>query len=253
MKTNSLYDIEYFQKIKNAQIVKKRRARRRQLFLLSIVILIVVYLISPLSRINNVVIDGNNRYGQDEIKKIAQLENGQFTFLKPNFLIEKRLLESKMFSEVKSSKSLFGDVEIKIIENKLLFYEVENKKVVFYDEQHNKLSFNKDKTTLYQGLVPSLNNKIPDDIKTKLVKKLALLDNSILSEISQIVYLPKSYDKEYFRFVMSGEKEIYLNASLDHVVKVGSNYHNFSANTKYKCSFIEYIDTENKAIVKKCK
>ena len=253
MEKNSLYDIEYFQKIKNAQKIRKKRAQRNRIILIVFVLLVVGYLISPLSRINDIVIIGNERYDENKIKSIAKVEEHQFSFLRPAFLIEGQLKDSNLFTEAKVTKSLFGNIKMNVKETRLLFYHLENKKIVFYDEKNNKLILNDIQTKLYQGMVPELTSKLNDEMKTKLVEKLAELDESVGNEISQIIYMPKQYDKENFRLVMSGNKEIYINASLDYIVKVGINYHSFAANTKYKCSYIEYIDTENKAIVKKCK
>ena len=253
MKKNSLYDIEYFQKIKDAQILKKKNAKRRQFILIGLALLVILYLVTPLSRINSISIIGNSRYNQAQIQEFASVNKGDLTLFKPAFLIKSKLENAKVFKEVSAKKSWLGALDITIKENKLLFYEKDGNKVIFYDEANNNLTFSEVETKKYQALVPELSSKITAELKEKMVEKLSELDESVLNEISQIIHTPKSYDDQQFRFVMSHEKEIYINTNLEYIVKVGANYHNFAANTQYKCSFIEYLDTENKAIVKKCK
>ncbi|MDF9866826.1 cell division protein FtsQ [Bacilli bacterium PM5-3] len=253
MKKNSLYDIEYYQKIKIAQERKKKKVKVRRTIMIVIALIILVYLVSPLSKVGEISINGNQRYSDAEIKKIAGIHENQFNFLKPSFLVSSKLKNSKMFTSISVKNGFFQDMQIDIKENRLLFYTNKDKKIIFYDEKNNKIIYDGNNLKKYLAVVPELYSSVDKSIQDKLVEKLSELDESVTNEISQIIYMPKSYDKEFFRFVMSGEKKLYINANLDSIVKVGVNYHNFAANTKYKCSYIEYIDTENKAVVKKCK
>ncbi|WP_423364513.1 FtsQ-type POTRA domain-containing protein [Mycoplasma sp. P36-A1] len=255
MEKNSLYDIDCLnEKIELEKKRRKERKARNMLLSAIAAVLVIIYLISPISRINSIIISGNERYDNAQIKEIANLEINQFTFTRPAVLISRALESSNLFKDVEVTKTLLGSVEIKVSENRLLFYDTENNKTVFYDQSGNKLTFEDSVTARYKGVVPELseNKKIDDDIKKKLINTTSQLADSVLNEISQIQYTPTNYDKEFFTFIMTGKKEIYIETSLDNIVKVGSRYHSFSINTSYKCSVIQYLDSENKAIVRKC-
>lgn len=254
MNKNSLYDTEYYKKIEQEERIKKERRQRRSLLIAIAIVLFAIYLLSPLSKINSIKISGNDRYDDVKIKEIANLDVNQFTFIKPAFLIDRALEKTNLFEKVEVTKSTFGDVDIIVKENRLLFYTEEDKKIVFYDQKGNRLTFDKNVESRFKGIVPELivNKNLSQEIKDKLIDKLQQLDSSVLNEISQIKYEPTTYDKEFFNFIMTGKKEIYIETSLDNLVKVGSRYHSFSVNTTYKCSVIQFIDSENKAIVRKC-
>ncbi len=252
MKKNNLYDIEYFQKIKSAQQEQKRKSKRNRIIVLLIFSLIMLYLILPISKINDISVSNNKRYSEQQIMELAGVSKGQFSLLNPSFVIKNRLNKSGLFVEVNVDKELFSTLNIKVVETRLLFNKKIAGKYYFFDENKNQLRFDTATNKKYRAITPELIGKVDKDLRNKMIEKLNQLDDSIISEMSQIKYSPKSYDDEFFYFMMSGDKQIYIRASLNHLVKVGQNYHIFAANTKYKCSIIEYIDSESKAIVKKC-
>lgn len=252
MKKNSLYDIEYFQKIKSAQQEQQRKNKNKKIIIFVLFIVLIIYLLLPISKINDISISNNERYSELQIKELASVSQGQFSLLNPSFLIKNRLNKSNLFSEVKVDKKIFSTLKIEVKETRLLFNKKIDKKYYFFDENKNKLRFDSATNKKYRALTPELIGKVDKKLRNKMIEKLNQLDDSIISEISQIKYSPKSYDDEFFQFMMSGKNQIYIRASLDHLVKVGENYHIFAANTKYKCSVIEYIDSKSKAIVKRC-
>lgn len=252
MKKNSLYDIEYFQKIKDARSIKNKKKRIRTLIIIIVVILSMIYLISDLSKINAIIVKGNERLSSKQILESINLKEKQFSFLHPKFLVQSQLEQTNQFKDVKVSKSLFGNVIIEVKEHHLLYYTNFDNKVVFYNELNNEVKLSENDTKIYMALVPNLVNKIDAKLQEKLINTLKKLDYVIVSEMSQIFYKPKNYDKEYFEIAMNASKKIYLHASLDHLVNVGDKYHNFASNAQYACNIIEYISSSNKAIVTKC-
>jgi cell division protein FtsQ len=253
---SNLYDInniEYFKKQYQEKYFKRKRLVKFRLFLLILLVLLVIYLISPLSKINSITIVGNQRFTKDEILNKISLHEKSFTFIHPQFLIKMQLKNSDYYSSINVTKSWLGDVKITIKEYRLLFYDIDQQKqYTFYDEKGNKFILKGNILKKYQGNYPQLVSKINDELKEKLINTLGELDESVVSLMSEIIYTPKQYDKEFFKIIMNGSKQIYLYSSLNYLVKVGSNYHNFAANTQYQCSKIEFIDNSNKAIVTKC-
>lgn len=252
MKKNNLYNIEYFQKIKSAQMEQNRKRKIKRNALVVFIILIAIYLLLPISKINNINIFYNSRYSDQQILDFAKVHKGNFSFLNPEFVIKNRLKSTNLFTDIKVNKHGFTNVDIKVNETRLLFYKEIEKKYYFFDENKNKLGISDKSLNKYLAITPQLVGNINDDLLDKLIINLAQLDDSIINEISQIKHTPKSYDKEFFTFTMSSKGKIYIKTNLDNLVKVGKNYHIFSANIKYKCAIIEYLDSENKAIVKKC-
>lgn len=250
MKKNSLYDIEYFEKIRREQGEKLKRLKNKRLIITVIVLIFILYLFLPISKINNISIVGNNRYSVAKIKEQAGVEVGQFNILNPSFLISKRLADTNLYQDVQVDGSLFGNVRIKVKENRLLFYQVQNKKVVFSDSKNNSIMFDTSDAEYLQAQVPDLSSNVNDKIKADIVESLSKLDISVLNEISEIIYTPKSYDDHFFRFIMNNHKEVYINANLKSLVNIGDKYHAVAANTKYACSSIELID--NVVVEKKC-
>lgn len=250
MKKNSLYDIEYFEKIKNEQGEKLKRLKNKRLIIILLVLIFILYLFLPISKINHIKVIGNNRYSIAKIKEQAGVEVGQFNILNPSLLISKRLSDTNLYQSVQVDGSLLGDVSIKVKENRLVFYQLQNKKVVFSDSKNNSIMFDPSDSEYIQAQVPALSSKVNDKIKADVVTALSKLDSSVLNEISEIVYTPKTYDDHFFRFIMNNKKEVYINANLKSLVNIGDKYHAVAASTKYACSSIELI--ENVVVEKKC-
>lgn len=252
MKNNSLYDIEYFKKMKETHKNKCRRQRRLKIAAGVILVLIIIYIVTPISRINNIEVENNTIYPENEITKIANINPGSISILHPSFLIKANLEKSNLFKNVSVSKNLFNNVVIDVNEAKPVFYVKDNNKIIFYDENDNKITFEGEALAKQKSKVPELIDLKDDKLKKEIVNKLKELDPSVLTLISQIKHKPQKYDNQYFEFIMSGSKKIFIHASLNDIIKIGSSYHNFAANTKYECTIIEFINSESKAVVKKC-
>jgi cell division protein FtsQ len=253
---NNLYDInniEYFKNQSQQMQFKRRRLRNFRIILIIILFALVIYLITPFSKINSITIINNDRFTQSEIEDQINLHQNDFSLLHPKFLIKMQLANTNYYQEFSVDKSLLGNVTISVKENRLLFYQIDGKNTVFYDEKGNKIIMKDSVLKKYIGNYPQLTSKISEDMLKRLISSLAQLDSSVVSSMSQIVYDPKNYDKEYFKIIMNGPKKIYLYSSLDYLVKVGTNYHNFAANAQYSCNIIQYIDDSNKAVITKCK
>lgn len=252
---NNLYNIEnieYFKRQAQEKRFHQKRFKRFRRLLIILLGLILIYLVSPLSKLNSITIINNERFSAAEIQKQINLYEKEFTFLHPKFLIKMQLENTDYYKSVEVEKSLFGNVKITVVENRLLFYEIKGKETIFYDEKGNQIIMKGDNLKKYIGNYPQLTSVIDDEMKQRLIKVLAQLDESVVGSMSQIIYDPQKYDKEYFKIVMNGPKKIYLYSSLDYLVKVGTNYHNFAANAQYSCNVIQYIDNSNKAVVTQC-
>ena len=58
--------------------------------------------------------------------------------------------------------------------------------------------------------MPRLINYVPDNKYNKFIKNMIKVDESVLSKISDIEYLPNDYDKDRFLLYMDDDNMVYL-------------------------------------------
>jgi len=251
---NNMHETEYYQKIVQAKKQKRKNVVRNILISLIGVVLVGIYFMSPISRVQSIEVVGNVNISRDKVKELANVYIGQVNLLRPSILINHSLNQSNLFADTNISKSIDGHVRIDVRENRLLFYQINEGVSYFYDEQGNILNFDVDNLNPKKSAIPILHNSegLNEDIMNKLVRRLSVLDPSVLIEISEITHSPLAFDPENFIFTMSGQSQIFIQANLDDLVTVGANYHSFSINTRYECSMIQFINSENRAIVRNC-
>lgn len=189
---------------------KKRKIRLKGLL---IVILFCYLLFSCfyyiyISPIKNINIDGNYYLKDNYI--IDYLDIDDISLIKLNSKsIKEKLLNLDLISEVKIERNIFNKLNIKIIEEKILFYNWNTKKLVLSNGKEI------DNTNEYLG-VPSLINYVPNDIYEKLVEGLQKIEKETISLISEIEYSPsivneKVVDDTRFVFRMNDGNLVYIN------------------------------------------
>ena len=148
--------------------------------------------------IDTIVVNGNKILNDNEIMKIVSL-NGKEKFLTLNtFKIKNKLVKNDIIKEAKIKKSPNGTLEIKVEEEKVLFYNKVDQKYVL----SNGKSISKDKNILG---VPTLINYVPKEIYKELIKKNSLIKEDIIKNISEIEYSPDMKDNVVFdeyRFIL---------------------------------------------------
>ena len=123
--------------------------------------------------------------------------------------MKNKLLELDLINDAKISKNYLGILNIEIIEDRVLFYNWNTKKVVL--SSGNEIDYNKE----YLG-IPTLINYVPDSIYKKLVERLNLIEKDILILVSEIEYSPsivdnKTVDETRFIFRMNDGNQVYIN------------------------------------------
>lgn len=169
---------------------KKKKVRLKGL----LVVILIVYLIgtclfylwkTPVKKIN---IEGNYYLKDNYIIDYLDISNKSVFKINSNKL-KKKLLNLDLISDVKIKKNIFGNLDIEVIEDKILFYNWNNKQIVL--SSGNTIVYNKD----YLG-IPSLINYVPDTIYQEFVQKLSTIDKETISYISEIEYSPSKYKDE---------------------------------------------------------
>ena len=193
------------------QDVKKKKKLRIKGLL--IVILFLYLTISSLyylwsKPIKSINIEGNNYLKDNYLIDYLDIEDESILKIKKKD-IKNKLLELDIISDVKINKNYFGTLNIEVVEEQVLFYNWNTKKIVLSNEK--EIEF-KDE---YLG-VPTLINYVPDSIYKKLVDRLNLIDKTVLSLVSEIEYNPsivdnKTVDETRFVFRMNDGNLVYIN------------------------------------------
>lgn len=197
------------QKVKEIKKVKKIRYGRL-LILILIIIFFAFLLIKFLNKkITNIYIY-NNKYiftnknsdsdfREQKIIDLAGLSNYPSAILTSSSKIKKKLIQNIYIKDAKVYKKNMTEVHIYIYENKPLFYNINTKKTVLEDGEVDK-----------QFDVPILVNYVPDKVYNKLIEKFSLIDDSVLSHISEIRYEQNNVDKERFLCTMIDGNYVYI-------------------------------------------
>lgn len=193
---------------------KKKRTKKKLRLRGVIVILLVLYIVAMTSYylfimpVKNIHITGNSLLSENEIIKVINLkENTPIIKLHPSS-IKKKLEKLELVNEAKVSVTFKGYLNIEIVENKVLYYDILNSKYVISDG--NKVNIDNIKG------IPVLVNYVPSKIEDKLVKGLNKVDFDIIQMISEIEYSPDKYedtviDEERFILRMNDGNTVYVN------------------------------------------
>ena len=189
---------------------KKKKIRFKGL----LVIFLFVYLIATClyylwsMPIKKVEVNGNNYLKDNYIINYLDIDNESIIKVSKKD-IKNKLLELDLISDAKIRKNYFGTLYIELDEDKVLFYNWNNKKIIL--SSGKEISYNKD----YLG-VPTLINYVPDDVYKEFIDKLNLIKKDNISLISEIEYSPsmindKIIDDKRFLFRMNDGNIVYIN------------------------------------------
>lgn len=188
---------------------KNRRIKKKAIIIAVIILLtsIAAFLYFYNSHITNIYITGNKHLSDEEIIKMADLEDYPSIF-KANSVSIKLDLEKNIYIRKAKvyKKGIFNQVYITIYENYPLF--------IYHD-----------KTYLYDGktidevkIVPIVSNDIEASVYDEFFKCMQRVDIDILERISEIKYDPNDVDKE--RFYLTMNDGIYVYVTLNKFVKI---------------------------------
>ena len=189
---------------------KRKKIRLKGL----LIVILFCYLISACiyylwtKPLESISITGN--YYLKDNYLISYLDVSNDSILKINKKkVKNKLLKLDLISDVSINKNFFGKLEIEIVEDKILFYNWNNKKIIL--SSGKEIEYDKE----YLG-IPTLINYVPEDIYNELIEKLNKIDREILSLVSEIEYSPsvvneKIVDEKRFLFRMNDGNVVYIN------------------------------------------
>ncbi len=231
--------------MREERIKKKKRKLNKKRFAILLAILFVIVLFFAYifnMRVTNIKIIGTKNITDNEIIEAANLKNYPKLFKYPFFKIASDIKKIDLVNNVKVSKNLYGRVTITIDEAKILFYNKANDKVVLSNKREVEYK------DTYLG-IPTLINYVPTDIYEDLIKGLTLIDDDILSMISEIEYSPsktingETIDDYRFLLRMNDTNTVYMNTvnikKLNKYLEITSTI----LNTNTEINGILYLDS----------
>ena len=180
---------------------KKKRIKYKNVFKFLLFVILIVFLFKLIisSNISNIYISGNSYLKDQEIIKIAKLEDYPSVFKTFKFAVKKRLVSNDMIISAKVRKrgtKIYIDVE----ENRPILYDSNISKIIMLDKTQ------KDGI----AITPYLVNYVPDTIYDKFINALTKIEPDVLSRISDIEYNPNTVDMERFYLTMTDGNYVYI-------------------------------------------
>lgn len=189
---------------------KKRKIKFGGLIVLILAIYLIIttgYYIYKLP-IKRVVFNGNTYLKDNYLINYLEIDNKSIFNISKNS-IKNKLLELDLISDVKVRKNYLGILYIDVIEDKVLFYNLNTKKIVLSSGNEVEKKFD------YLG-IPTLINYVPETLKKEFIEKLNRVNKEELELISEIEYSPsiingKTVDDKRFLFRMNDGNVVYIN------------------------------------------
>ena len=189
------------------KIVKKTKIKISNLLIVLLVIIGLVFFVKETinTKIKNIVIKGTNYLNDDYIIERADIKDYPSFFLTSSSKIKKKLISSNYIYNVSVKKKLGFILELNIIENKPLFYNVSNSKYVLSNNSETEID---DISNNFR--IPRLLNYVPDNKYSNFIKEMDKVKEDTLSKISDIEYKPNDYDKDRFLLYMDDGNLVFL-------------------------------------------
>ena len=189
---------------------KKPRIRGFILFFLVLyLIAMIVYYILKMP-IKNIVVKDNKLVTEKQIIDVINIDETTPLFKINSHALRKKLKKNiPLINDCKIKANIFGKVTITVEENKIIYYDLRDDKLVL----SNGAKIDDDKK--YLGY-PTLVNYVPSDIIEAFVKGFSKIDNNVIMMISEIEYSPDRYndtiiDSERFILRMNDGNKVYIN------------------------------------------
>lgn len=216
------------------KIRKKFNILKFFIFCLIIYIFVSVFIFLCNINIKNIIVSNNYYLTEEEIIETAKLENYPSFFRTTKNKIRKNLIKNNLIEDVKIEKKLGFILNLKVIENKILYKRRSDDLFVLNNKEKIKLNNN------YNG-IPILINYVPNDLEKNFIDKMKLLDKNIILKISEIEYSPSETDQERFIFYMNDLNHVFVNiTSIKNMNKYNSIVKKLNGNKG-----ILYLDSGN--------
>lgn len=187
---------------------KKRKLKLKAVFIFLTILIFMFFSVYYIlhKKITNIYIIGNNLYSDEEIIKIANIENYPSIIDMSIITIKNNLENEKLIKKATIKRKGLFKLYITITENYPLFYY--QNKTYLYDLEIIDDTY----------MTPFVINEIASDKLEEFCECMKKVDLDILNRISEIKYDPNEVDKE--RFYLTMNDGIYVYVTLNKFEKI---------------------------------
>lgn len=224
-------------------LVKKRKLKIKNWFIMLLFIGCISFGIYSYFQIpiKNIIVKNNEYLNDDYILDLANIRDYPKYYSVTTLGIKNKISKSNYISSVNVKRKFFHTIEINIKEKKALFFRAGDQKIVFNDRSSIEQDSN---IVIFR--VPRVVNDIPNSIYKDFIKHMDVINDDILSRISDIYYDPNDIDKERFLLYMDDGNMVYL--TLTKLSKI--NYYNSVEEQLDGKKGVLYLDNGNHFIIK---
>lgn len=186
---------------------KRKKLNIKKVFFILFFLVCISYSIYLLINIpvRTIYVTGNKFYSDEEILKLINIDKKTPLLLINNKKISKKIKNDKVIKNVKIKKNIFLEVEVKVDEKRLIYFDQNTKKTVL--EDGTSIAY-------IDNDLPILLNNIDDKkIYNNFLTKMKKVTDNSLNIISEIKYNPNEIDKERFLVSMTDGNYVYLTLS----------------------------------------
>ena len=220
------------------KVIKKKKIRIIPVLILLLVVVILFALTDLFlnTKIKNIMVSGTTYLKDDYVLDLAGVIDYPGFYFTTGHNIKKKLLASPYIKDATVKKRFYHVLKLEIKENRPLFINVVDNKIVFEDSEESS------DIDIYNFRVPRLLNVVEDTKKyKKFINRMNRINDDILGKISEIEYVPNEYDKDRFLLSMDDGNSVYLTLTKFEVI----NYYDDVLGQLEGRKGILYLDSGN--------
>lgn len=217
---------------------RRKKANRRLAFLLLLffsLIACVSYFQSPLSRVKNIDIIGNELYSVDQIVEQSQITTKQNIWKMNKTKISRDIKKLPEIKKVKINIIFPNTVKITVNEYKRMAYIVSE--TSFYPVLENGTILKKQKITQLPINAPFLKDFSEGKVLNEMITSLKELPPEVVNSISEIQHTPKENDQYHIT--------LYMNDGFE----VSATLRTFSEKMLHYPSILSQLDSNVKGVI----
>ncbi len=219
------------------KLVKKKKLKVFSLLIVlgiffGLVFLVYLYLRLP---VKNIIVKNTTYLNDDYILELAGIRDYPSFVFTNSYSVNKKLEKSPYIEKAKLKKKFYNTFVLEIDENKAIFFNNSNKKIVLEDGREIK------EDEFGDFRIPRLMNYVPDKKYKSFVKGMKEIKKDTLGKISDIEYVPNDYDKDRFLLYMDDGNMVYLTLTKFKMI----NYYNDVLEQLEGKHGILYLDSGN--------
>lgn len=189
---------------------KKRKKVRRRVFFILFLILMAAYFISDISKTHTIDIEGNSRILTQTIKDATGVkENSSIHLFQSTNTIEDKVKKVPGIKDVTVSKTLGGNITVRVNETTIIAFSKIGEKMYSVDEKGKVLP--EDSAQVLEEIqhCPQVFNMSEENLK-KFAKEYSQVPSQVRNQISEILLDPGEGSQTRCRLNMDNGKVLYI-------------------------------------------